>query len=75
VFALFCTIHLTVCFLSLSKGEPQYKKAEDPIYVLEHGLPIDTQHYLDHQLKLPLERIFEPIVGDVNKLLCKFIFF
>ncbi|MES1922209.1 DNA polymerase delta catalytic subunit, partial [Bonamia ostreae] len=52
------------------KGARQYEKAEDPIYVLEKGLPIDTAHYLEHQLKMPLERIFSPIIGNVNQLLC-----
>lgn len=41
-----------------------YEKSEDPIYVLEHNLPIDTKYYLDNQLAKPLGRIFEPILGD-----------
>ena len=39
-----------------------YEKAEDPLYALEHDLPIDYQYYLDHHLKLPLIRLFEPIL-------------
>lgn len=29
-----------------SKGQATYEKAEDPVYVLDHNLPIDTQYYL-----------------------------
>uniref|UniRef100_A0A2D4LNS3 DNA-directed DNA polymerase n=1 Tax=Micrurus spixii TaxID=129469 RepID=A0A2D4LNS3_9SAUR len=39
-------------------------KSEDPIYVLENNLPIDTQYYLEQQLAKPLLRIFEPILGE-----------
>jgi DNA polymerase delta subunit 1 len=41
-----------------------YEKSEDPIYVLEHNLPIDTKYYLENQLAKPLARIFEPILGE-----------
>lgn len=43
---------------------PAYEKAEDPIYVLENNIPIDTVYYLENQLAKPLARIFEPILGD-----------
>ena len=49
------------------KGGPSaknYDKSEDPIYVLEHNLPIDTKYYLENQLSNPLSRIFEPILGE-----------
>uniref|UniRef100_A0A7N4PK26 DNA-directed DNA polymerase n=1 Tax=Sarcophilus harrisii TaxID=9305 RepID=A0A7N4PK26_SARHA len=36
----------------------------DPLFVLEHSLPIDTQYYLEQQLAKPLLRIFEPILGE-----------
>ena len=45
------------------KGAPAYELSEDPIYVLEHSLPINTRYYLDNQLNGPLTRIFEPIIG------------
>lgn len=41
-----------------------YEKSEDPIFVLEHNLPIDTKYYLENQLSNPLQRIFEPILGE-----------
>lgn len=57
------------------KGTPAYQKAEDPIYVLENSIPIDTQYYLDHQISKPLLRIFEPILGEKaeSQLLRKYI--
>ncbi|GAA96997.1 uncharacterized protein L969DRAFT_53941 [Mixia osmundae IAM 14324] len=46
-----------------------YEKSEDPIYVLDHNLPIDTRYYLDNQLSKPLMRIFEPIMGEKSSSL------
>ena len=46
-----------------------YDKAEDPIYALEHNLPIDFQHYLDHHLELPLERLFGPVMNNPKELM------
>jgi len=52
------------------KGAAAYEKAEDPIYVLENNLPIDSKYYLENQLANPLLRIFEPIMGEkANTLL------
>lgn len=39
-------------------------KSEDPIYVLENNIPIDTTYYLENQLSKPLLRIFQPILGE-----------
>ncbi|XP_035253647.1 DNA polymerase delta catalytic subunit isoform X1 [Anguilla anguilla] len=47
-----------------AKGAAAYMKSEDPIYVLENNIPIDTQYYLEQQLSKPLLRIFEPILGE-----------
>ncbi len=44
------------------KGSKGYEKSEDPLYVLENNMPIDYDFYLEHQLKQPLIRIFEPIL-------------
>ncbi|GLB41714.1 putative DNA polymerase [Lyophyllum shimeji] len=46
------------------KGAAAYEKSEDPLYVLENNLPIDTKYYLENQLSKPLMRIFEPIMGE-----------
>lgn len=50
--------------ISAAKNTPAYAKAEDPIYVLENSIPIDTKYYLENQLSKPLLRIFEPILGE-----------
>lgn len=44
-------------------GAAAWEKSEDPIYVLENNIPVDTKYYLDNQLSKPLLRIFEPIMG------------
>lgn len=49
-----------------AKKAKMFEKTEDPIYVLEHNLPIDTEYYLEHQLKEPLKRIFTPILGETH---------
>lgn len=62
-----------------AKGAPAYEKSEDPVWVLDHGLPIDTEYYLHNQLSGPLQRIFEPIIpnpqtllsGDHTRIVCK----
>ncbi len=46
-----------------AKGAAAYERSEDPIYVLDHNIPIDTRYYLENQLAKPLLRIFEPIMG------------
>lgn len=52
-----------------AKNEPAYSRAEDPLYVLEHNIPIDNMYYLENMLRKPLERIFEPVMpGSVNTL-------
>ena len=45
-------------------GAKNFERSEDPIYVLEHNIPIDTRYYLDNQLAKPLGRIFDPILGE-----------
>uniref|UniRef100_A0A8C5Q3P7 DNA polymerase n=1 Tax=Leptobrachium leishanense TaxID=445787 RepID=A0A8C5Q3P7_9ANUR len=52
--------------ISASKGVAAYMKSEDPIYVLENNIPIDTRYYLEQQLAKPLLRIFEPILGETK---------
>jgi len=50
--------------ISGNKGMKIYQKSEDPLYALENNLSIDAEHYIEHQLKQPLLRIFGPIMGD-----------
>jgi len=51
-----------------AKGAKGWEKTEDPLWVLDHNIPIDTQYYLEHQLQLPLTRLFEPILENVASL-------
>ncbi|KAF2643760.1 hypothetical protein P280DRAFT_444871 [Massarina eburnea CBS 473.64] len=47
-----------------SAKSKNYENSEDPIFVLENNIPIDTKYYLDNQLAKPLGRIFEPVIGE-----------
>ena len=55
--------------IQAAKGAPAYEKSEDPVYVLENNLTIDTEYYLTNQLSNPLTRIFEPIIPNPSSLL------
>ncbi|RZC43128.1 DNA polymerase delta catalytic subunit [Asbolus verrucosus] len=50
--------------IAATKNAKAFEKAEDPIYVLENNVPIDSKYYLENQLSKPLVRIFQPILGD-----------
>ncbi len=50
------------------KGSRNYDNAEDPLYVLEHDIPIDFNYYIERQIKLPLTRIFDLILPNVSVL-------
>ena len=41
------------------------ERAEDPDYVKEHGLKIDSRYYIESQILPPLERVFEAL--GINK--------
>lgn len=41
-----------------------YNRAEDPLYVLEHNLQVDSKYYLNNQLQNPIISIIAPIIGD-----------
>lgn len=45
------------------KGDKAYLRAEDPTYVIKHGLQIDFKWYFDNQLTKPLERIYEHVLS------------
>ncbi len=45
------------------------KRAEDPLYVKEKGIGIDSRYYIDNQLLPPLERIFSAIGVGKEELL------
>jgi len=52
-----------------SKGAKAWECSEDPIYVLENNIAIDSQHYLEHQLALPVQRLFEGIIDKPESLI------
>lgn len=55
-------------FPPLPLGTKLYDKAEDPLYVLDHGLAVDSQYYLENQLSKPLSRIFEAIMDNPQSI-------
>ncbi|XP_020676528.1 DNA polymerase delta catalytic subunit [Dendrobium catenatum] len=57
--------------IKAAKGAKAYERSEDPIYVLENNIPIDSQYYLENQLQKPLLRIFEPILKNAQQELFK----
>ena len=65
---LYANLHLPFCHLS---GAAAYEKSEDPLFVLENNIPIDTKYYLENQLSKPLLRIFDPILGSNANNLCE----
>ncbi|KAG2237692.1 DNA polymerase family B-domain-containing protein [Thamnidium elegans] len=50
--------------IKASNNTPAYDRSEDPLYVLDNNIPIDTKYYLENQLSKPLLRIFEPILHE-----------
>ncbi|KAG2226707.1 hypothetical protein INT45_001054 [Circinella minor] len=57
--------------IKASNNTPAYERSEDPLYVLDNNIPIDTRYYLENQLSKPLLRIFEPILGEKAESLLK----
>jgi len=63
-----------VPFVYFDIGDPKalsWKKVEDPVYVVENKVPIDTLYYLEHQVRSPLETIFNILIGETE---CKKMF-
>ncbi|KAK1443519.1 DNA polymerase catalytic subunit [Babesia gibsoni] len=50
-----------------TKGQPQFDRAEEPLYVVENNIPIDTQHYMD-AIKTTLMRVFEVVIENPESL-------
>lgn len=47
----------------VAKGEPEQKvseRAEDPVFMLHNGLPLDTEYYLDKHVRSVFVRLFAP---------------
>ena len=45
-----------------------WKRVEDPQYVIQNNIPVDYLYYLEHQLRVPLETIFDILLGDSKVL-------
>ena len=41
------------------RGSKLYERSEDPVYAMEHDLPLDLDYYVENQLKGPIDRVFE----------------
>jgi len=50
-----------------AKNAKAYERSEDPLFALENNKSIDANYYIEHQLQLPLLRIFGPIMGNDDK--------
>lgn len=50
-----------VPYVIISGSQLTSKRAEDPDYVKENGLKIDSKYYKENQLAPPLERVFESL--------------
>ncbi len=58
-----------VPFVYIDIGNPKalsWEKTEDPEYVIENNVKIDTLYYLEHQLKNPLKTIFDILLGELK---------
>jgi len=55
-------------FVRVAKNSKAFERAEDPLFVLKQNLPIDTEYYLNNKLRKPLERIFAPCLGGIDKV-------
>ena len=51
------------------KKHKQYQKAEDPEYVRENGLPVDTKYYINNQMKKSITPLFDLLQDDAEKML------
>merc|ERR1712070_499246 len=52
-----------------AKNVPACERAEDPLYVLENGMTVDAQYYIEHQMMQPLMRTFGPILPNAESKL------
>ncbi|MBI4021261.1 MAG: hypothetical protein HY369_03390 [Candidatus Aenigmarchaeota archaeon] len=58
-----------VAYVIVKGTELLSKRAEDPGFVAENGLQIDSQYYIENQLLPPLERIFASLNITKSELL------
>lgn len=53
-----------VDYVVIAGNDKLYNRAEDPLYVLEHNMQIDSMYYLSNQLQNPIISIVAPILGE-----------
>ncbi len=58
-----------VGFVIIQGPQLMSQRAEDPVYIKEHNLKIDSRYYLENQILPPLERVFEAINIKKSELL------
>jgi DNA polymerase delta subunit 1 len=52
-----------VPFLIVKGPGKMYEKAEDPVWTLEHKVPIDYDYYFTNQFKKPVQDLLEPLIS------------
>lgn len=53
-----------VDYVIIGGNDKLYNRAEDPLFVLENNLQIDSKYYLNNQLQNPIISIIAPIIGE-----------
>ena len=56
-----------VPYVVVRTGDPlakNWEKAEDPEYVVQHGIPIDTAYYLENQMTNPIVSLLAPVLSS-----------
>lgn len=56
------------------KGDKVCVKTEDPVYAIEHDIPLDITYYVDQQLTKPLIRLFKPLYNNNEDLTFRTLF-
>ena len=52
-----------------NKNTKQYEKAEDPQWVKEKNLQLDSEYYLNHQIKNPVLDLMNVVLEDADNAL------
>jgi DNA polymerase delta subunit 1 len=47
-----------------TKNQKMSERAEDPLFAMLNNIPLDYEYYVEHQLRKPLEQVFEPIMKE-----------
>lgn len=58
-----------ICKKQIKNSLLQGDMIEDPKYIIENNIKLDYKYYLDHQIRKPVEQIFELTMSDTSLLL------